>query len=463
MLSDAQVEAASGWLNRRGPIVVLLSRFLPGFRLPTYFAAGTLHTRFRSFGLWFLLAAFLWTPLLVWISMRVGESAFGYLEWLERHTIWALVVLGLWIVVVIKLVIPLFTFRGRRMLVGRFRRIRAWEFWPLGLFYTPVVLYIAWLGLKHRSPLLFTAANPAMPAGGFVAEPKYEIQQGLAPAGDRVAATALLPWSLDVAERIERVEQFMRDRELAYPVVLKPDAGQRGAGVVIARDAPQVAEYLERAEFDALVQEYAPGLEFGVFYTRLPGEEKGSIFSVTEKRMPTIVGDGRHTVEQLILLDRRAVCLAGKYLAAQAERLDEVPAVGETVQLVELGTHSLGAVFVDGSWIVTPELERAIDEISRVYEGFWFGRYDLRAPDVDALKRGEGFKIIELNGVTSESTQIYDPKFGLFEAWRILFRQWEIAFEIGRRNRERGARPASLLELLRLMRAYRRSARTHPV
>ena len=51
-----------------------------------------------------------------------------------------LVVLGLWIVVVIKLVIPLFTFRGRRMLVGRFRRIRAWEFWPLWLFCAPVVL-----------------------------------------------------------------------------------------------------------------------------------------------------------------------------------------------------------------------------------------------------------------------------------------------------------------------------------
>jgi hypothetical protein len=255
----------------------------------------------------------------------------------------------------------------------------------------------------------------------------------------------------------------MRERRLDWPVVLKPDAGQRGSGVIIARDREAVERYLDAAEFDALVQEYAPGREFGVFYTRLPGEPRGKIFSVTEKRLPEIEGDGVHTVEQLILRDRRAVCMARTYLAAQAERLDEVPAAGETITLVQLGTHCRGAIFLDGGHVVTPELEQAIDEISKTYEGFWFGRYDIRVADPEDLKRGREFKVIELNGVTSESTNIYDPRFGLFEAWGILFRQWGLAFEIGRRNRERGVRPTSPAELIRLARRYRRTSRTHPV
>jgi len=55
---------------------------------------------------------------------------------------------------------------------------------PLGvlaslLFYPPVVAYIAYLGIKFRSWTLFTAANPAISAGGFVGESKYQILEQL--------------------------------------------------------------------------------------------------------------------------------------------------------------------------------------------------------------------------------------------------------------------------------------------
>ena len=61
---------------------------------------------------------------------------------------------------------------------------------------------------------------------------------------------------------------------------------------------------------------------------------------------------------------------------------------------------------------------------------------------------GRNLKIVELNGVTSEATHIYDPKLSLFDAYRVLFEQWRIAFEIGDLNRARGIRPASVGELL---------------
>ena len=121
-------------------------------------------------------------------------------------------------------------------------------------------------------------------------------------------------------------------------------------------------------------------------------------------------------LETLILRDSRAICLAKKYFEQNTERLNFVPADGEKVQIINIGTHSRGAIFSDGEHLKTVELEEKIDEICRGFEGFYFGRFDIRAHSFDDLRRGENFKIIELNGVTSESTNIYDKKFSLLDA-----------------------------------------------
>jgi hypothetical protein len=71
---------------------------------------------------------------------------------------------------------------------------------------------------------------------------------------------------------------------------------------------------------------------------------------------------------------------------------------------------------------------------------------------------GRNMKIIELNGVTSEATHMYDPKLRLFDAYRALFQQWRIAFEIGDRNRARGTQSASVGDLLDASREYSRLA-----
>jgi hypothetical protein len=70
------------------------------------------------------------------------------------------------------------------------------------------------------------------------------------------------------------------------------------------------------------------------------------------------------------------------------------------------------------------------------------------------------FSILELNGVTSEPTHIYDPACSLIEAWRTLARTWQLAFEIGRDEASRGARVWSLRELIALAISHRQFART---
>jgi hypothetical protein len=114
-------------------------------------------------------------------------------------------------------------------------------------------------------------------------------------------------------------------------------------------------------------------------------------------------------------------------------------------------------MFMDGAHLITPELERRVDEIANQFEGFFFGRFDARYADVDAFKAGRDLAIVELNGVTSESTNLYDPRRSLFWAYRILFQQWSLLFRIGDANRSLGRRPTSLWNLTKLLCSHAQS------
>jgi hypothetical protein len=315
---------------------------------------------------------------------------------------------------------------------------------------------------RYRSATLFTAANPAILAGGFVGESKYDILQGLAGAGEYVARASLIEGRLGVAEKVLAARRFMADQGLTFPIVLKPNHGQRGSGVVVIRSAEALNGCLEWSSVDTIIQEHVTGAEFGVFYVRHPTEACGHIFSITEKRFPAVIGDGHRTLEELILEDDRAVCTARLYCERHRERLWNVPGAGETIPLAELGTHCRGAMFLDGGWLLTPALEQRFDSIAQGFDGFYFGRFDVRVDaGIEAFRAGHGFKIIELNGVTSEATHIYQPGTPLLAAYRVLFRQWRIAFDIGAENHRRGITCASVRTLFQLTREYMRTSQRH--
>lgn len=454
MVTPQAVERASAWLERRGPAVILLSRFAPGMRLPTYVAAGVLRTRALVFVGWFAVAAALWTPVLVALA-RHGGARLDVST--DPASVLTLLGAGLALVAAFRIVPPLLTHRGRRLAVGRWRRLCSWEFWPLQVFYVPIAAYVVWLAVKYRSLLLPTAVNPAIPGGGFAGESKIDILRALAVAAPECSLRATcIPAELSAAGRSALAAEFLAREGFAFPVVLKPDVGERGSGVTFVRSRDALHAALAECDADTILQEHAPGLEFGIFYVRHPGDAHGRIFSITEKVLPTLGGDGRRTIEQLILDDERAVCMARTHLARFAARLDEVPAEGAVVPLVEVGTHIRGAIFRDGARFLTPALEDAIDRVGRGYDGFFFGRYDVRVPSAADLMAGRGLRIVELNGLTAEATHVYQPGTPLRTAYRVLFEQWRIAFAIAAANRARGAQPATLRQLARLVRRARR-------
>lgn len=336
-------------------------------------------------------------------------------------------------------------------------RARRWEFWPAWLYYLPIVMWILWLGLRYRRPTLFTAANPALDAGGVVGERKH---QGLLPlqatAPEFVARCVLL----DQGSVRNTAAAIAFASEVGYPVVLKPDIGQRGRGVFIARDVSALRAYLDRHADAVIAQRYVAGEEFGVFIARTPGESLVRILSIVHKTFPTVVGDGRQNLRALILAHPRARLSARLLLKSWAHALHTVPDSGQPVRLVEIGSHCRGSLFLDATTAATDALALSLTRMADALPGYCFGRIDLRAPSLDALRRGEGLQILELNGVTAESAHIYHPDTPLLDGYRAMFTQWSQAFAIGAANAARGAPVTGALTLLALFRDdLRRNAR----
>lgn len=437
----ARVAEAGAWVARNGALAAVLSRFFPGTRVPVYFAAGATRAPAARFLAWGALAALAWVPLLVLPVAHFGGALAGPLARALGTASW-LVPCALAALVAVKLAPHVLA------------RVRHHEFWPAWAFYLPLVPWYLLLSLRYRSFTVWTATNPGVEnGGGVVGESKA---RALAQLDPRFAARTTLVLPGPLAERIALALEACD----SFPVILKPDAGQRGAGVRKALDRADVEKYLAENPGAVLVQPFHAGpFEAGVFFYRLPGEARGRVFSITDKEFPDVTGDGRSTLAVLVRAHPRYRMQARVFLARHAAVANEVIPAGERFPLATAGNHCQGTLFRDGSHLLTPELESAINEALQPFAGFHFGRLDVRYLDPAEFRAGRGFVVIEVNGATSESTNLYEPSWSARRAYAVLFRQWALAFRIGAANRARGHRPLGALALLRLVRAYYRDRR----
>lgn len=349
------------------------------------------------------------------------------------------------------------------------RLFSSFELWPWYIFYLPVTAHWLRLSVRHRSPTLPTIVNPLMEAGGLYGESKARILSQLGAEARRWLApftTADTASVSDPTGDLDRALAAMNDAGLGFPLVAKPDIGCRGTGVRVIDDAVKLSDYLslfprgERVVLQTLVLDER---EAGVLYVRRPDERQGRIFSLTLKSFPSVVGDGRSTLRELILQNPRARRISSVYFERHADQLARVLGRGELFRLVFTGNHCKGAVFRNGNLHVTPAMTERFDGIARDIPEFYFGRFDVRFSSLAALKRGEDFTIIEVNGAGSEATHIWDRRTRLIEAYRTLFKQVEYLFEIGNLNRARGFRPAGPIDLLRLCDRQRRLMARYPL
>jgi hypothetical protein len=348
--------------------------------------------------------------------------------------------------------------------VARPRKVSPFEFLPAWIVYGPVVLQWIALGLRYGDFSLPTAANPHITTGGLCGESKaaiLDLVQG--PARGWIAPYTTLVTG-DADRRAARAA--MRGAGLKLPLVIKPDIGCNGSGVRLVETEAALDQAL--ADFPRgvrlVLQRLVPWEgEAGIFYIRQPGRSTGHISSLTLKDAPVVTGDGVSTLRALIVADPRHGKLQHLYLARLGARLDEVPARGELVRLVFAGNHCKGSIFRNGAAEITPALTARIEAIARSMPDFCFGRIDVRFGSLQGLREGRELSVIEINGVGSEATHIWDPETSFREVFDAQFRHYRQAFEIGRENRRRGFSSSGLLAMWRDWRNQRRLMASYPL
>jgi hypothetical protein len=323
---------------------------------------------------------------------------------------------------------------------------------PKWLNLVPIVAQWVWLGLKYRSITLPSCANPAITSGGLVGEGKMEYFAAMgAVARSRTAATA--SFVRTVACPVSTVREVMRGHGLAFPLIAKPDLGWCGFGVRLLHGEADLSRYL--AEFPegerVVLQEFlADEGEAGIFYMRDPAARHGMLLGMLLRRYPEVCGDGSRTIAQLVACDPRLARVGRDGLSEMDCDASRVPLAGERVRLSVVSSSRVGGLYQDASRAITPALTAAIDAVARDMGNFHVGRFDVKFSDLDALGRGESFRIIEVNGAGSEAVHAWDPAHSLARAYAIIFDKQRRMFEIASRMRRLGHRPIGLAKLARL-------------
>ena len=321
-----------------------------------------------------------------------------------------------------------------------------WEHWPFYLFYFPISYKWLWYYVKSRSFWFFTASNPTLEFGGFEGESKTRIAQ-LIPA-------SLYPASIFVepGTAFSSVSRRIAARGLRYPLIAKPDVGMKGILVRLIRSEEQLETYHLSVPSAYIIQEYLDmPLEVSVFYLRQPGESSGKISALIRKNLPSVCGDGRHTLAQLVSANP-VFRIPQKRIRKEFGRdADRVLEPGEVYQLSHIANLYHHANFTNLHREIDARMLRVFDEIS-VQNRFYYGRYDIKCHSIEELREGKNFKILEFNGSGSVPNHIYSGGYNLFAAYREILRHWKALFEISSANCSRGVRYWDFLRGYRFLR-----------
>ncbi len=316
------------------------------------------------------------------------------------------------------------------------------DHWPPYVFYFPVIVCYLLLSCRHKSLTLPSVANPEFP------ESKCDSLDLIPDALARwVGRYQRFHSNEEPAQRADAAQKCINDAGLTYPLVIKPDLGLKGIGVAQLDDKQALDNYLQRHEGagDFQFQEYIdwPG-EAGAFYIRMPGKAKGRIVSLAFKFPASVTGDGRSPLKALIEVKEIPRTKKKLFLSHNRHRLEQVIKKGKTFPLMFVRNHDQGGVYRNGRAWITTELNNRFDEIARAIPNFYYGRFDVKFETMDTFAKGQQFKIIEINGASSEAGHIFDANARLGRVYLSYFKRLNRLFAISIANCRRGYRPVSL-------------------
>ncbi len=328
-------------------------------------------------------------------------------------------------------------------------KIIYYEYWPFWLFFLPLVPYWVYLAIRAKSWTYFTAANPGIIHGGVFGESKIDILEKIEPKYRPVTLF------FKVESTLHQVMQAIEKSELIFPIIIKPNIGERGSAVEKLESESELEHYLEQNDQDFIIQEFVDyEIELGILYNKRPISGTSNITSIVQKEFLGVTGDGTSSIRELLHKNERARFQIPQLEKKLGKGLNVVLQKGEHKNLQPIGNHCLGTKFLSGQHLITPGLIEVFDDIARDIEGFNFGRFDLKVKSLNDLYAGEHIKVMELNGVTSEPGHIYDPKFNLLKAYKDTMFSMKTSCIVSIENMKLGVKPTPFWEMYRLVRVH---------
>ncbi|MEP6628320.1 MAG: hypothetical protein ABJA32_10070 [Ginsengibacter sp.] len=312
-------------------------------------------------------------------------------------------------------------------------KIKNWEQWPFKILYAPIVPVWLWYMIRSGAVWFFTPSNPKLTFGGMEGEPKKEMHDLL--------PVELCPVYFNVKPLLdfELIKQQMALAGISYPLIVKPEIG--GQGILFRKidDETHLREYHSKMPAEYFIQEFIKyPLEVSLFYYRYPFEKKGVITGFLQKIPMRVTGDGKSSLEELILQNTKSKKRLEELKAKHGKNFEKIIPLGENYILSYAANHNRGAHFIDLSKEINDDLVAMLDKISISINDFFYGRYDIMCQSIEDLKKGKNFVILEYNGCGAEPNHFYDTGYTLTGAWNEILKHWKILFEISRYNHQQG-------------------------
>jgi cyanophycin synthetase len=253
-------------------------------------------------------------------------------------------------------------------------------------------------------------------------------------AGDKDLTSRLLSAAglpVPRAESVRTADQAVAvARRIGFPVVCKPLDGNHGRGVCLdlqsedeVRAAFPVAEEQSKGGW-VIVETFVSGKDYRCLVI------DGTIAAIAERVPAHVIGDGTHTVQELVDLTnadpRRGVGhekvltrirvdeAAVELVREQGFGMSDVPPDQTMVRLTLTGNMSTGGISIDRTFEAHPENVEIAEEAARVV-GLDIAGIDFICPDITEPVRETGGAICEVNAAPGfrmhTHPTIGDPQF----------------------------------------------------
>ncbi|UAY53405.1 ATP-grasp domain-containing protein [Ferruginibacter albus] len=316
------------------------------------------------------------------------------------------------------------------------KKITNWEAWPFKLLYAPISLFWLWYILRSRAVWFFTPSNPKLTFGGMEGEPKKEMYD-LLPKEFYPATFNALP-----SDDFSVIKERLNFHGIIYPLIVKPEIG--GQGILFRKldTEDELRKYHTKVPVEYIVQQMVNyPMEVSVFYIRHPEQKNGMITGFLHKVPLQVVGDGKHTLEELVLQHPKGSKRIGEMHSKHKLSWNKILLPGEKYMLSYAANHNRGAHFINLKEYIDEKLLVHFDEMSNSINDFFYGRYDIMCNSIEDLKAGKNFAILEFNGCGAEPNHFYDTGYTLIGAYKEILKHWKALYNISKYNRKQGIRP----------------------